>query len=50
MSAKPGPHRLAAPAGSCIERSRPLGFTFNDRPLTGLAGDTLASAPMRDQS
>ena len=44
MSAQPGPYRLAAPAGAWIERSQPLGFTFNDVPLTGLAGDTLASA------
>ena len=44
MSTQPGPYRLAAPAGTCIERSQPLGFTFNDVPLTGLQGDTLASA------
>ncbi len=44
MSAKPGPYRLAAPAGACIERAQPLSFTFNDVPLTGLQGDTLASA------
>ena len=36
--------RLAAPAGSWIDRSRPLTFTFNGRPLSGFAGDTLASA------
>jgi len=27
-----------------IDRSKPLGFTFNGRKLTGYAGDTLASA------
>jgi sarcosine oxidase subunit alpha len=37
-------HRLAAPAGSAIDRARPLRFSFNGRALEGLAGDTLASA------
>ena len=36
--------RLAAPAGSWIDRCRPLAFTFNGRSLSGFAGDTLASA------
>ncbi|MBX6321152.1 MAG: sarcosine oxidase subunit alpha family protein [Rhodospirillaceae bacterium] len=36
------PNRL--PSGGRIDRSRPLRFTFNDRALTGFAGDTLASA------
>jgi sarcosine oxidase, subunit alpha len=36
--------RLAAPAGSWIDRARPLTFTFNGRSLSGFAGDTLASA------
>jgi sarcosine oxidase subunit alpha len=36
--------RLPAPAGLWIERARPLAFTFNGRRLTGLRGDTLASA------
>ncbi|HET8728029.1 MAG TPA: sarcosine oxidase subunit alpha family protein [Alphaproteobacteria bacterium] len=35
-------HRLAS--GSLVDRSRPVGFTFDGRPLTGFAGDTLASA------
>jgi sarcosine oxidase subunit alpha len=30
--------------GGRIDRSRPLSFTFNGRPCTGFAGDTLASA------
>jgi len=37
-------HRLDAPAGARIDRSRPLGFTFNGRAYRGFAGDTLASA------
>ncbi|MFO1047096.1 MAG: sarcosine oxidase subunit alpha family protein [Geminicoccaceae bacterium] len=32
------------PAGGEIERSAALGFTFDGRRMTGLAGDTLASA------
>src|SRR5689334_22390862 len=31
-------------AGGRIDRSRPLRFTFDGRPYTGYAGDTLASA------
>ena len=34
--------RLAA--GGCVDRSRPLRFTFDGREYTGHAGDTLASA------
>jgi sarcosine oxidase subunit alpha len=30
--------------GSCLDRSKPLRFTFNGAALTGYAGDTLASA------
>jgi hypothetical protein len=30
--------------GRLIDRSQPLDFSFNGRPLRGLAGDTLASA------
>jgi sarcosine oxidase subunit alpha len=30
--------------GGRIDRTKPLAFTFDGRPLTGLAGDTLASA------
>jgi sarcosine oxidase, subunit alpha len=37
-------HRLAAPAGLWVERARPVSFTFNGRRLSGLRGDTLASA------
>ena len=36
--------RLAAPFGQRLDRSRPLSFRFNGRPLTGFGGDTLASA------
>ena len=36
--------RLAAPAGTRIDRSREVSFTFNGRALRGFAGDTLASA------
>jgi sarcosine oxidase subunit alpha len=35
-------HRLAS--GGLIDRSRPLGFTFDGKAMTGYAGDTLASA------
>ncbi|MBV8146068.1 MAG: (2Fe-2S)-binding protein, partial [Gammaproteobacteria bacterium] len=37
-------HRLAAPAGVWIDRSQPIGFTFNGRRYRGFKGDTLASA------
>ena len=36
--------RLPPPAGLWIERAQPVAFTFNGRRLTGLRGDTLASA------
>ena len=36
-------YRLAA-GGSLLDRSRPLRFTFDGKPFTGFAGDTLASA------
>ena len=36
------PYRLET--GGCIDRSKPLGFTFNGREYHGYAGDTLASA------
>ena len=36
--------RLAASAGSRIDRSRRIHFEFNGRALSGYAGDTLASA------
>jgi sarcosine oxidase subunit alpha len=35
-------HRLAS--GGFVDRSRPLPFVFDGRAMTGLAGDTLASA------
>ena len=38
------PNRL--PRGGRIDRSRPLAFSFDGRPLEGFAGDTLASALM----
>jgi len=37
-------YRLPAPQGCWIDRSRAMGFSFNGQPLSGLAGDTLASA------
>ncbi len=37
-------HRLAAPAGTFLDRARTVTFTFNGRSYTGFAGDTLASA------
>ena len=30
--------------GGAVDRSRPLNFTFDGKPMTGYAGDTLASA------
>jgi sarcosine oxidase subunit alpha len=36
--------RLAAPLGQRLDRSQRLSFEFNGRPMSGLAGDTLASA------
>jgi sarcosine oxidase, subunit alpha len=37
-------HRLAAPAGTFLDRARTVSFTFNGRSYAGFAGDTLASA------
>src|SRR5215472_5687013 len=37
-----GPHRIAA--GLLTDAARPVGFRFDGRALSGLAGDTLASA------
>lgn len=36
--------RLPSPAGSRIDRSRPVAFQFEGRDYTGYAGDTIASA------
>ncbi|MEA3107558.1 MAG: sarcosine oxidase, subunit alpha [Gammaproteobacteria bacterium] len=36
--------RLAAPFGLRLDRARSLSFEFNDRRMSGYAGDTLASA------
>jgi sarcosine oxidase subunit alpha len=36
--------RLAAPFGLRLDRTRSLSFEFNDRRMSGYAGDTLASA------
>ena len=36
--------RLAPRPGEVIDRSAPLDFTWNGRPYTGLAGDTIVSA------
>ena len=32
------------PTGGAVERTAPVNFTFDGKPMTGLAGDTLASA------
>ena len=40
------PYRLGAHHGNLIDRSKPLSFTFDGKPMTGFAGDTLASAVM----
>ncbi len=37
-----------AEAGGRVDRSRPIQFTFDGRSLTGFAGDTLASALLRN--
>jgi sarcosine oxidase subunit alpha len=37
-------HRLPAPHGTWIDRTRPLRFSFNGREVSGFAGDTVASA------
>ena len=42
MGTTPQPFRTAA--GGRVDRARPLDFSFDGRRLTGLAGDTLASA------
>ncbi|MDQ2634472.1 MAG: sarcosine oxidase subunit alpha family protein [Pseudomonadota bacterium] len=42
MSAAGQTHRLAS--GGLIDRAKPLDFSFDGRPMTGFAGDTLASA------
>jgi sarcosine oxidase subunit alpha len=39
-----GQNRLAAPRGLLIDRSQPITFSFEGRPFTGYAGDTVASA------
>ena len=38
--------RLPAPAGSRLDRTRPLAFTFEGETYQGFAGDTIASALM----
>ncbi len=37
-------NRLPAPAGSLIDRDRPVGFTFEGKAYEGYEGDTIASA------
>ena len=37
-------YRLRAPCGSRLDRSRTVPFEFNGKTMSGLAGDTLASA------
>jgi sarcosine oxidase subunit alpha len=37
-------HRLPSPWGDAIDRSRTLDFSFNGKPHTAFAGDTVASA------
>jgi len=39
-----GVNRLPSPAGSLIDRSRPVVFSFEGRVFDGFAGDTIASA------
>lgn len=36
--------RLPAPAGLLVDHDKPLPFTFDGKPFSGLAGDTVASA------
>ncbi|MBN8957947.1 MAG: (2Fe-2S)-binding protein, partial [Rhizobiales bacterium] len=36
--------KYRTPAGGRIDRAKPINFTFDERRLTGCAGDTLASA------
>ncbi len=36
--------RLAPQPGEVVDRTRPVAFTWNGRAMTGLAGDTIASA------
>ncbi|MBS1678320.1 MAG: (2Fe-2S)-binding protein [Actinobacteria bacterium] len=40
--------RLAATPGERIDRSRPLGFSFDGKPVTGYEGDTIVSALYAD--
>lgn len=44
MSGKP--YRLSAEAsrGRAIDRTQPIAFTFDGKPMKGFAGDSLASA------
>ena len=42
MNRAPAHRRL--PEGGCIDRSRPVRFSFNGRQMSGYAGDTLAAA------
>lgn len=37
-------NRLHAPYGTLLDRNRPVSFTFEGKAVTGLAGDTIASA------
>ncbi len=37
-------HRLAPPAGLLVDHERPIGFRFEGKSYTGLAGDSVASA------
>jgi sarcosine oxidase, subunit alpha len=37
-------HRLTAPSGTRLDRTRDIQFTFNNRAYSGFHGDTLASA------
>jgi sarcosine oxidase, subunit alpha len=40
------PRRVGPQPGEVIDRSRSVRFTWNDEPVTGFAGDTIASALM----
>jgi sarcosine oxidase subunit alpha len=39
-----GMNRLPAPFGAWIDRSKPVAFTFEGKPIEGFAGDNIASA------
>src|SRR5258708_1141329 len=44
MSEQANAMRLAPQPGEVIDRTRPVEFSWNGRPVTGFAGDTIISA------